>query len=94
MNHAIICLKEEMRALQDARRQVLLDPDELGPLAGQILREIKDLKHAIEVLRDVQTMLSREPIRYAGFDPTEDWNTEDHMSLRRFLLGEAEDGKR
>jgi hypothetical protein len=71
MNHAIICLKEEMRALQDARRQVLLDPDELGPLAGQILREINDLKHAIEVLRDVQTMLSREPIRYAGFDPTE-----------------------
>jgi hypothetical protein len=94
MNHAIICLKEEMRALQDARRQVLLDPNELGPLAGQILREINDLKHAIEVLRDVQTMLSREPIRYAGFDPTEDWNTEDHMSLRRFLLGEAEDGKR
>jgi hypothetical protein len=60
MNHAIICLKEEMRALQDARRQVLLDPDELGPLAGQILREIKDLKHAIEVLRAAKADAAKE----------------------------------
>jgi hypothetical protein len=60
MNHAIICLKEEMRALQDARRQVLLDPDELGPLSGQILREINELKRAIEVLRAAKADAAKE----------------------------------
>jgi hypothetical protein len=60
MNHAIICLKEEMRALQDARRQVLLDPNELGPLAGQILREINELKRAIEVLRAAKADAAKE----------------------------------
>jgi hypothetical protein len=60
MNHAIICLKEEMRALQDARRQVLLDPNELGPLSGQILREINELKRAIEVLRAAKADAAKE----------------------------------
>jgi hypothetical protein len=60
MNHAIICLNEEMRALQDARRQVLLDPNELGPLSGQILREINELKRAIEVLRAAKADAAKE----------------------------------
>jgi hypothetical protein len=55
VKHAIICLREELRALSDARRSLLADgwPRTAAPndcTLGQLAREIGEVKQALELI--------------------------------------------